>query len=140
MPRAAATLPGYSKLPGTGRRYRTPSGGTISRRQYENVRARAGGWSNWSAYQRDVHRYRPAVEKLQAGLDYRPGPFDPVRRAMFDVVRLRDQLPRDALGNRQDADSPELVQPGGPLDQYLQALGYREQGDPRPVGDTPRGR
>lgn len=53
MPRRKAKLlPGYKRLPGSARRYRTPDGKTISRRQYENRKARATGYSSWSELQR----------------------------------------------------------------------------------------
>jgi hypothetical protein len=42
----------YRRLPGSARRFEnTETGETLSRRQYENIRAREYGFDSWSQYQ-----------------------------------------------------------------------------------------
>lgn len=70
-----APLPGYRKLPGRAERYeRLSDGETISRRQYENERFRAGGWTSWSEYQRaaktESFQRWAFIEKLRTGKTY----------------------------------------------------------------------
>ena len=46
-------LRGWKRLSGTAERYKNPKGETVSRRQYDNARARQAGYSSYSAFQRE---------------------------------------------------------------------------------------
>jgi len=154
-------LKGYQRLPGTARQYRTPNGGTISRRQYQNLlarrqgyptesvrqrdqanrKARAAGWDNNNQRVRTLKGLRPKIAKWRAQApDQLPtGAYTPFERAAAQVTLRRARLPggdRDVLGNRRDSLDPDLVAPGGPLMTLLAMLGIRDA-TPYAVGDTP---
>jgi len=154
-------LQGYQRLPGTARQYRTPNGGTISRRQYQNLlarrqgypsesvrqrgtanrKARAAGWDNNNQRTKALKGLRPKIAKWRANApDGLPtGAYTPFERAAAQVSRRRAALPggdRDVLGNRRDSADPDLVAPGGPLMTLLAMLGIRDA-TPYAVGDTP---
>lgn len=128
-----APLPGWKRLGGSAERYRAPSGEVVSRRQYENVRARQSGWRSWSEYQRTRKspQFKRAVE-------------DAIAKGT--VTHKRDVGPNAPISQKWNAvlkaradDAPNLYDPDGPLADYLIYIGRREPDDWWDVGDTPSG-
>lgn len=123
-----ATLPGWQRLGGSAERFRDPAGRVVSRRQYENVRARGAGWRSWSEYQRT--RKSPQFKRAirDAELTRREvGPTAPISRKWNKVLEARAN------------DAPNLYDPDGPLADYLIYIGRRQKDDWWDVGDTPQG-
>lgn len=136
-----AALRGYTPLGGTSRRYRAPGGKIISRREYDNRRARKAGFKNryelekyreslqaskWSRWTYNVYKHtgsRPTWEDYAA-----------VREVRQRRAKLRKLYPNLSGGNLDAMDS-ELVAPGGPLERVLAAAGLRTPNG-RPVGDS----
>lgn len=126
-----AKLPGWKRLGGSAERYRNPEGREVSRRQYENARARAAGWGSWSDYQR--HRKSDDYNRwLNVAIDNR----GLTRRD----IGVESDFSRQYLGVRQarrDNDEDALRNPNGVLADYLVYLGLRSEDDWWDVGDTP---
>lgn len=156
MPRRV-TAPGFTYLGGSSRRYRRDdTGETLSRRQYERQttgetqyarldrKAKAAGWSSYSAYRRTSPWSMPKWEKhraqmLAAGVPpSQLGPISRARRLWQEVDTERGTLPRNAIGGANDHDSALLRDPDGPLAQLLVMMGYRDQDSRIMVGDSPR--
>lgn len=131
-------LRGYTPLGGTSRKYRTPSGKVISRRNYDNRRARAAGFKNryelekyresiarsrWSTWQYDVRQHTGRQPTWDMYADVR------------EVRARRARLPPELRGSERDRLDPELVAPNGPLARILDASGRRPITG-RPVGDS----
>ena len=131
-----AGLRGYSPIPGSARRYRAPDGSTISRRQYDNLRAQAAGFDN--RYELEQFRRDEAGSPWFGDIYARTG-----RHPTFqDYADIREvQQRREALrarygaGSHAELDShdPELVAPDGPLARILDRSGKRPLSG-RPVG------
>lgn len=142
---ARIELAGYTRLPGSARRYRTPRGEVISRRQYDNLRARQAGFESRS----EIERFRQSSAGRRWRFKLRS--HDPSARgdwqtmhAAYEVERRRQRLPTHLTTDRwgkpveytRDEDDPELVAAGGPLDELLVALGHRDPGASWNVGET----
>lgn len=120
----------WVKLPGRSERYKR---GTkiISRRQFENLKAKRLGWKSWSEYQRNARtddwiRFR-GIAAFSAGKKPRAyaGLASPFSQRMLKVKRGRE----DDAGNMYDPD--------GPLAELLVFLGLRRPDAEWNVGDTP---
>lgn len=130
MARRNPILPGYKYLGGSSRRYKTPDGDEISRREYENRRLQQFGWDSWADYQyakknndewlRDVGTL--ASEQGKKRSDF--GPTSPFARKWLDM--------RQARRNNED----DLLDPDGPLADYLVYTGKRQPDDWWTVGNT----
>lgn len=130
-----AALPGWTRLGGRAERYRNPQGEEVSRRQYENARARAAGWANWSEYQRtrksdDYNRWlNKAID--EQGLTRRDiGVSSDFSRHYLDVKSARAYA-------RDTGDESDLRDPNGTLADFLVYIGARDAEDWWDVGDTP---
>lgn len=135
-------LRGYKPLGGTSRQYRTPSGKIISRREYDNRRAKAAGFRNrydleqfrtkvigrsrWSNWQYDVKQRTGRMPTWEM--------YGNVREVRERRLKLRARYP-DLHGRDLDSKDPQLVAPDGPLAQILDASGRRPITG-RPVGDS----
>lgn len=135
-------LRGYKALGGTSRRYQTPTGEVISRREYDNRRAQAAGFrnryeleqfrttvvgrSNWSSWQYDVRQRTGSLPDWDLYAD--------VREVRDRRRKLRARY-ADLSGRDLDSKDPELVAPDGPLARILDASGRRPISG-RPVGDS----
>lgn len=142
---ARLVLPGYTALPGSSRRYRTPEGEEISRRQYDNLRAQRAGFANRS----DLERFRSSREGRMWRFKARShdrgarGDWELLADAR-EVERRRAALPPRAetdrhgrpVEARRDEDDPDLVDPDGPLARLLVALGFRDGEAYWNVGET----
>jgi hypothetical protein len=120
----------WIKLPGRSERYKR-AGKTISRRQFENLRAKAVGFKNVSEFQRmartdDFLRFR-GIAAFSAGKKPRgfAGLRSPFTQRMLKVKRAREH------------DSKHLYDPKGPLAELLVWLGLRKPDAEWNVGDTP---
>lgn len=147
MPNRPGRLEGYTLLPGSARKYRTPSGEIISRYRYDSIRLQKAGWKNrYQLEQARKSREWPSAVKLLRSARDEPMPIsafdiatDPQAFNAYQVQRRRARLKADVLGNRHDADDPVLTDPDGPLAQLLVAMGRRDASDRWAVGDTPKG-
>lgn len=135
-------LRGYTPLGGSSRKYRTPGGRIISRREYDNRRARAAGFKNryeveqfrtniiarsrWADWQYDVKQRTGRLPTWDMYADVRE-----VRRRRAVLKRKHPGL----SGSDLDAYDSELVAPDGPLARILDASGRRPMSG-RPVGDS----
>lgn len=140
----APLLPGFRPTKGGRRYYNITGHRSISRRQYDNLRAQQAGWANVSQMQREGKRYAPKWDKWkyrirQANPAADVSAYSPLRFDAIDVEKRRARLSRDVLGNYSDSQDPDLVAPDGPLARILQAQGYRDSDTPWAVGDTPAG-
>lgn len=134
-------LRGYKPLGGTSRKYRTPSGKIISRREYDNRRARAAGFRN----RYELEKYRENLARGRWGdwvydVKQRTGrqpTFDlyaDVREVQRRRAALKKRYP-GLTGRDLDAKDKQLVAPDGPLARILDASGRRPISG-RPVGDS----
>ena len=120
----------WIKLPGKAERYKR-AGKTISRRQYENLKARAVGFKSVSEFQRmartdDFLRFRGiAAFNAKRGPRRYAGLTSGFTQRMLKVKRSRE-------GERKD-----LYDPDGPLADLLVYLGLRKPDAEWNVGDTP---
>lgn len=127
-------LRGYRPLPGPSRRYRTPSGATISRREYDNRRARAVGFRN----RYELEQLRASRVGRKWGMDIIEQGSRPTFADWGDIKQIRDrrrELEREYpnLDRRtRDQRDRELVSPDGPLARILDRTGRRPQSN-RPV-------
>ena len=119
---ATDDLSGYTKLPGSARRYRTPSGEIISRRQYENIKFEKQGWRSWGEYQREAksEEYRRFARQYRKHTGKRPD------------TEFKEQY-RKA---KRSKFSPKV---GSSFDRFLKFIGYRKPEADYQVGDTPGG-
>lgn len=119
-------LPGYKRIPGKASRYRTPDGGEISRRQYENIRFRKAGWGSWSEYQRTAKtkEYRRFVT---AAADEKGVSPRTLKNPESDFNQLYLEAKRDDWKN----------DPEGPFADFLVFIGVRAPDADYNVGETP---
>lgn len=109
----------------------TRTGKSISRRQYENIRARKSGWKSWSEYQRTVKtddwlKWRGNYARRNDLAYNKAGALDSKFSRMFTKVkRVRER------------DSSLLYDPDGPLAELLVMIGLRRPDAEYDVGDTP---
>lgn len=164
---ARELLKGYSRVPGSARRYLTPSGVEISRREYDNRvlarEARAGR----SPFKTRAEKERAAINTQGFRSTYQAQQFrksqdwkvwqgriaektgkrltarSPEFAAAHQVADARAGLPDhkrpDGSTYTLDHDDDRLVDSDGPLADLLVALGYRDPDWEWAVGDTPAG-
>jgi len=127
-------LRGYTPLGGSSRQYRTPSGGVISRRQYDNRRARAAGFRN----RYELERFRQSRFGRKWGMDIIEQGNRPTFRDWGDIKQIRDRRRalKDEYPNltrrQRDQRDRELIAPKGPLARILDRTGRRPMSN-RPV-------
>lgn len=143
----ASLLPGYKRLPGSARRYQTPTGETISRRQYENRVFSSAGWESWSEYQRtarsdEFRRFAKSYAREQKG---KPWFRQRGGKESYASYQARGKVPRGMLepdsefsqaylAAKQSGFSTEV---GGPFDRFLKMTGLRDPDATYDVGDSP---
>lgn len=131
----ADILAEWEKLPGKKERYRHKrTGKIISRRQYENLKARAIGWGSWSEYQRESRkddwiRWR-GIAAHKAGK--KPKAF-----ATMSSEFSQRYLTLKRARNGGTYVAPDLYDPDGPLAEFLVYLGLRKPDAEWIVGETP---
>lgn len=144
-------LPGYKKVPGSSRRYVTPSGQEISRRQYENIRFQKAGWHSWSEYQRvaktpEYRRFVKAAETYEK--TDRSWPRQKRKHWDFEEYLRRGSRGPSRTGYKNpDSEFNEAFlkayrsdfdpSVGGPFEEFLIDIGLREPGMQFDIGDTP---
>lgn len=127
----------WRPVPGSARRYRnTRTGDTISRRQYDNLRARRAGFRN----RYDLERFRESIAGSRWISDvYAANGRNPTMQEyewIREVTERRAALGTPAPGEpRRDQRDPALVAPNGPLARLLNATGRRPLNG-RPVGSS----
>jgi len=124
---------GWTKLQGTAERYLSPSGEVVSRRQYDNLRAQAAGWSNRSQFER---RYEDKTY-LWAFRQYQREHGMTIRQARSQD-RMGGELNKklraaQATGWGKTAAGRD---PRGPMSQLLIEMGLRDPSATYAVGDT----
>lgn len=125
----ARILPGYQRVPGSARQYRTPSGDVISRRAYEDIRVRRSGfrsWAEWQGLRRDPN-YQRWLDATSQRLNV---PKSELRRAESDFNKRFLRAKKSKWNKKQ----------GRQFDKFLQYVGYRTPDMGWDVGDTPNGR
>lgn len=134
-------LRGYKPLGGTSRKYRTPSGKVISRREYDNRRAKKAGFRNrYELEQLRVDLSRGRWANWQYDVKQHTGRM-PTYDAYHDVKEVRDRRARlearypTLPGRERDSRDRRLVAPDGPLARVLDASGRRPLSG-RPVGES----
>jgi len=125
-------LEGWRKLPGKAERFINPSGTVVSRRQYENERAKRAGWKNWSDYQRTRKS-----ESFNNRLKQAVANDAPITRRDVGVEGDFSRAYVDVRNACADNDVVELRDPNGALADFLVLIGYRDADDWWDVGDTP---
>lgn len=136
------SLRGYKPLGGSSRRYRAPGGKIISRREYDNRRAKAAGFNNryevekfrtdviaktrWGDWQYDVKQHTGQMPTWSLYHDVQE-----VRQRRAVLARQYPHL----SGSERDAMDRKLVAADGPLARVLDAAGRRPISG-RPVGDS----
>lgn len=135
-------LRGYKPLGNSARQYRTPSGKIISRREYDNRRAKAAGFRNryeleqfrtqtiaksrWSNWVYDVKQKTGRLPTFEM--------YGDVKEVRERRARLKRRYPR-LSGQDLDSKDAALVNASGPLARILDASGRRPMSG-RPVGDS----
>lgn len=124
---------GWKRLGGTAERYLSPEGEVVSRRQYDNLRAKAAGWDNRSQFER---RYDDPTY-LWAFQQYR-------REQKLTIQEARRQ---DRMGGQMNKKIRAAQVTGwgktkagrsatGPMARLLVDMGYRDPTATYAVGDT----
>lgn len=129
-----AKLPGWRRLGGKAERYLDPSGKEVSRRQYENARARSAGWDSWSDYQR-TRKSERFNQRIKQAID-NEAPFS---KRDLGVEGTFSRAYVEVRKARRDNDQRQLRDPNGALADFLVIIGYRDAEDWWDVGDTPSG-
>lgn len=135
-------LRGYTPLGGSSRKYRAPGGKIISRREYDNRRAKAAGFKN--RYELEQFRTKVVARGRWANWQYdvkqRTGRL-PTYEMYADVREVRERRARlqrkhaGLTGQDLDAKDSKLIAANGPLARILDASGRRPLSG-RPVGDS----
>lgn len=134
----------WKRVRGSAERYRPPPGriselrnagkvradGTVSRRTYENERAKRAGWRNWSDYQR-TRKSDDYNRLLNVGIANRG-----LGRKDIGVESGFSKLLLGVRRARRD-NSADLFDPDGPLADLLVYVGLRQPDDYWFVGETP---
>lgn len=142
MARKNPLLPGYKALGGSARKYRTPSGETISRREYENRRLQGYGWKSWGEYQKakrsdDWLRLEGIYTRAREIKRSTIGPTSEFALKSLATMRARDKV-RNATSKKKIMQAEdELYDAEGPLADWLVYVGVRQPEDYWDVGDTP---
>jgi hypothetical protein len=129
---ALPDLPGYERIRGdSARRVRTPSGETISRREYENRRFRRGGYASWREFQtqRDTSSYRRFIARA---VKETKEPRSALRSAGSDFNLLYLTALREGMGDETPGEIKQAFR------DLLVYLGWRKESDPWNIGDTPK--
>lgn len=130
----ASILDDWVKLPGRSERYKNRrTGKIISRRQYENLRAKSLGWGSWSEYQREARsddwlRWRGIAAFKQGKKPKQLGMTSEFSSRFLKLKRAR---------NGGVHVAPNLYDPDGPLAEFLVYLGLRQPDNEWIVGETP---
>lgn len=134
-----ADLPGFTRLGGKSRRVRAPDGSEISRRQYENVKARAAGFTSWSQWQ-SLRKDRQYKRWLQvAERQHGKGQREP--NSTFNTLYMRAHNEHRALSSSRIISKMSweetMGEPDSPFDDLLVYLGLRDPENDWNIGDTP---
>lgn len=136
-------LKGYTALGGSSRKYRTPTGKIISRREYDNRRLKKEGWKNRSEAERfrTGRLYTEKRDKLErAGRKPRElDIFSDWAAFVRDVDWEKVDEIWDTVQAERESGEPR-IDPDGPLAEVLTLEGMRFPEWEWAVGDTPSGK
>lgn len=128
-----ALLKGYSSVPGSARRVRTPDGEIISHRQYRNIAVQKQGWRSLSEFENDQgwksFRYKIREENPKTNTTY----SSKLAGDYAKVKRRREKVPPKRVGTKWKRD-PALEPVGRnmkrtPLGRLLIAMGAVDESD-----------
>lgn len=124
---------GWTKLPGTAERYLSPSGEVVSRRQYDNERAKQLGWENRSQFEARYQdtTYLWALRKYQRENKMSIGQVRRLDRMGGPLSQKLRKAQATGWGKTKEGRSPK-----GPMSQLLIELGLRDPTATYAVGDT----
>lgn len=124
---------GWTKLSGTAERYLSPSGEVVSRRQYDNARAKEQGWNNRSEYER---RYEDKTY-LWLYRQYQRNNKLTVSQARVED-RMGGKLNKKLRAAQQSGWGKTAAgrDPRGPMSKLLVEAGLRDPSATYAVGDT----
>lgn len=128
-----ALIKGYSSVPGSARRVKTPEGEIISHRQYRNIAVRKQGWASLSEFENDqgwkAFRYKIRENDPKKDTSY----ASKLAGDYAKVKRERDKNPPRRVGAHWKKD-PKLEPVGRnmkrtPLGRLLIAMGAVDESD-----------
>jgi hypothetical protein len=122
----------YKRIPGTSQRYADLEnpGRTISRRQYENIRARALGFRSYSEIQTLYKIYNSPEGKRWANVAAKN--LNISRKQLLSSSVSKQLLKAHSSGYSKEAH--------GSFAQFLEDIGLRDKNAGWPVSDKARGR
>lgn len=139
---AANRLSGWErvgKTPGGSAIYRNPSGATVSRRQYENARAKQElGLRDWRAAVKFKQELKgdKNFNRMAAKEGKNTGrKAEEIKKSAEFQKRYRETFFRPD-GSKKERLSKKA---GGPLARFLEDMGLRYEGADWDIGDTPGG-
>lgn len=134
MPRA-----GWTRLPGSAERYRSPSGEVVSRRQYDNARYQDAGFRNRADFERRHNdpTFRWLTDSIVRNAAAQSGKTTREVRAAIDrpgtrTQRLILQARASGYGKSRAGRSPR-----GAMAKLLVLAGKRDPNATYAVGSTP---
>jgi hypothetical protein len=130
-------LPGWRK---EGSKYVSGNAEPVSKRQYDNARARAIGFENYSQFQRIGKRQH--YKDWLASYSQEKGTSERKARALdSEYHRLYTEtfITTRKNGRRTEKDAAKMSSaPNSPFAKFLEEIGARERGATYNVGETPR--
>jgi len=128
---------GWTKLAGTSERYVSPDGHEVSRRQYDNERAKEQGWSNRSEYERryEDKNYLWALRQYQRANKMTISQARAADRLGGDLNKKLRAAKATGWGKTQAGRDPR-----GPMSKLLVDMGMRDPSATYAVGDTDGGK
>lgn len=129
----AKLRPGWTRVSGTAERFISPEGEEVSRRQYDNLRARELGWQSRSEYER---RFEDPTY-LWAWNTYRHNQKMTITRAR-QLDRMGQPLDRELLAAKRTGWGKTKAgrDPNGPMSKLLVDMGIRDPFAEYAVGET----
>lgn len=128
---------GWTRLGGSAERYLSPDGREVSRRQYDNERAKDEGWGNRSEYE---NRFKDPTY-LWAWRQYQRN-----QKISVPEARKRDRMGGDLNKKLREAQRTGWGKtktgrdPRGPMSKLLVDMGLRDPSATYAVGNTDVGR
>lgn len=115
-------LAGWTRIKGSARRYKDPSGNIVSRRKYEDARYKQVGWDSWHDYQ----KIKKSDEWLRLEGIYVEKKELKGRRQVGPTSAFASKYL--ALRHARRSHAPDLHDPDGPLNDWLVEVGVKVDG------------
>lgn len=128
---------GWTRLGGSSERYLSPDGREVSRRQYDNERAKAEGWDNRSQFERryDDKTYLWAFNRYRQGQKIQITEARRLDRMGGELNKKLRAAQRTGWGKTQAGRDPR-----GPMSKLLVDMGLRDPSATYAVGNTDGGK